>query len=130
MIFKKYGYSTFRFEILEVCSNTELNEFEKEYIDNLDDDDYNIAGTTNKQLPKIETIVVNNDYPSIKKYSDEYIQNIRNYIESKYNSGDVVNSKDIRTRFNLNDRQWAKIKCYLGGVVLTTGTKTYYKRIK
>ncbi len=59
--YNKYGYNNFTFEILEICKESELNEMESHYINNLQSFDKNIGynivapNAPNEQKSKVNT---------------------------------------------------------------------------
>jgi len=52
---------------------------------------------------------------------------IKKYLKQKYASGDVINVKDVISRFNLTPRKWSKLREELHDVIEIKGTKSFYR---
>jgi len=84
-----------------------------EYISKLSNDDYNVSGTNNRQLPRIEYV------------RGGITDDITMHIQSNYKSGDKINVSEIKNKFNLSQKKWVKARNKISSLI-TRCTNTFY----
>jgi len=118
--FIKYGYSGFTFEILEICSEFEMNNLEKEYIRNLELGDYNIAGLKLENKTLVGDILPTKATPQ----DSVLVFNISNFINDNFKPDKQIDINAIKNKFQLSRRQWDTIRTKLNNIEVR-GKKTY-----